>query len=125
MGATQHVCQTHGPLFDLSRPVPESLAVLIISSSPALPRPALPRPALPRPHILRRSSASFHPPRPGPPSYLQETGIWVADESVSMPLAVAVSDLVRVVPAEYGQRQVRGPSNPHGEHAHDIWQVGV
>lgn len=58
-----------------------------------------------------------------PPSCSQEAGIWVTDDSISEPVAVAVGGLVRVVPAEYGQRQVRGPSNPHGEHAHDIWQV--
>ena len=96
---------------------PEPLALLIISSSPALPA----RPA-PLSYSYSQGTSVFSP---APPSYSQETGVWVADESVAGPVAVAVSDLVRVVPAEYGQRQIRGPSNPHGEHAHDIWQVSV
>lgn len=53
----------------------------------------------------------------------EEEGVWVADETCPAPQLVPSSCLVTVVAAELGQRQDRGPSNPHGEHAHDIWQV--
>jgi hypothetical protein len=37
---------------------------------------------------------------------------------------VALSQVLRTVDAAYGQRQDKH-HNPHGEHAHDVWQVRV
>lgn len=37
---------------------------------------------------------------------------------------VALSSISRVLDTAYGQRQDR-EHNPHGEHAHDVWQVLV
>ena len=49
----------------------------------------------------------------------------MADESAAGSVAaVPVACLLRLVQAEYGQRQdAVGPGNPHGEHAHEVWHV--
>lgn len=52
--------------------------------------------------------------------------MWVADETYSRPVLVPVKAVTRVVEADYGQRQDPvGPGNPHGEHAHDVWEVNM
>ena len=57
--------------------------------------------------------------------WVQEYGVWVTDpDSEAAVVSVPAALMIRIVPADYSQRQDRGPSNPHGEHAHDIWQVG-
>jgi len=53
----------------------------------------------------------------------EDDGMWVLDEQYDAPVPVLLSSLERVVEADYGQRQDTGHGNPHGEHAHDVWQV--
>ncbi|KAG1655674.1 hypothetical protein FOA52_011802 [Chlamydomonas sp. UWO 241] len=56
----------------------------------------------------------------------EEDGVWVADASSPSRVRVPGGSLLRVVDADYGQRQDKvGPGNPHGEHAHEVWQVKV
>lgn len=50
--------------------------------------------------------------------------MWVVDDSCSTASRVSVSQVLRVVDAELGQRQDRD-HNPHGEHCHDIWQASA
>lgn len=54
----------------------------------------------------------------------QEEGVWVVDDSCSTASRVSLSQVLRVVDAELGQRQDRD-HNPHGEHCHDIWQASA
>lgn len=46
-------------------------------------------------------------------------GFWAHD--YTPPEVVPLDSVIRIVPADYGQRQDQGPSNPHGEHAHEVW----
>jgi hypothetical protein len=53
----------------------------------------------------------------------QADGVWVPEESAAEE-AVPLERVLRVVEHVYGQRQ-DVLHNPHGEHAHDVWQVLV
>eukprot|EP00884_Botryococcus_braunii_P008627 jgi/Botrbrau1/17766/Bobra.0127s0023.3 len=53
----------------------------------------------------------------------EEEGLWLADSSTDV-LKVPQEALLRLVEAEYGQRvDPDRISNPHSEHAEDIWLV--
>lgn len=53
----------------------------------------------------------------------EDEGLWLADPS-KPPLKVPQEALLRLVDAEYGQRvDPDRISNPHSEHAEDIWIV--
>lgn len=54
---------------------------------------------------------------------MQEESIWQEDVRFPAALPVELNRLVRIVPVEYSQRQDKGPQNPHGEHAHDVFQA--
>lgn len=60
------------------------------------------------------------PLRPSP--CWAESGLWVEDEDQGANKAVPLSAVRAVLTgASLEQRQDTGPSNPHGEHAHDVW----
>lgn len=62
---------------------------------------------------------TLSPLRPSP--CWAESGLWVEDDqeaSTDVPLAAVRAVLAG---ASLEQRQDTGPSNPHGEHAHDVW----
>lgn len=48
--------------------------------------------------------------------------LWVASYD-RPPAILAASQICRVLESSYSQRQDRGPSNPHGEHAHDVYEI--
>ncbi|MEW5309251.1 MAG: hypothetical protein WDW38_001150 [Sanguina aurantia] len=48
--------------------------------------------------------------------------LWVASHD-KPPAILAASQICRVLESSYSQRQDRGPSNPHGEHAHDVYEI--
>jgi hypothetical protein len=54
--------------------------------------------------------------------------VWVPEsddaESPEQQEVVPLDRVKRIVETVYGQRQDK-EHNPHGEHAHDVWQVGV
>jgi hypothetical protein len=64
--------------------------------------------------------AFFYVLGPMPPAGWQEESIWQQDDRFPT-AAVELARLVRIVPVEYSQRQDKGPQNPHGEHAHDVF----
>eukprot|EP00955_Chlamydomonas_euryale_P085427 364100-Chlamydomonas_euryale.AAC.5 len=85
-----------------------------------------------KPCSLQRSAVSVpsHSTDAGVPyrsaDGLAADGVWVADDAFSAPVAVPADRLLRVIEADYGQRQdAVGPGNPHGEHAHDVWEVTI
>ena len=53
--------------------------------------------------------------------------MWVPEaedaESPEQQQSVPLDRVLRIVESAYGQRQDK-EHNPHGEHAHDVWQVG-
>lgn len=53
---------------------------------------------------------------------LQSEGVWVPDDASEE--QVGISSVMQIVDHVYGQRQDQ-EHNPHGEHAHDVWQVMV
>lgn len=53
----------------------------------------------------------------------QDEGVWVVDEDADEQ-QVAWTSVLQIVDHVYGQRQDQ-EHNPHGEHAHDVWQVMI
>lgn len=57
----------------------------------------------------------------------EDEGVWVPEadsgESPEQQEQVPADRVLRIVETVYGQRQDK-EHNPHGEHAHDVWQVG-
>lgn len=57
----------------------------------------------------------------------EDEGVWVPEaedaESPEQQEVVPLGRVMRIVETVYGQRQDK-EHNPHGEHAHDVWQVG-
>jgi len=56
----------------------------------------------------------------------EDEGVWVPEaedaESPEQQQEVPLDRVLRIVESAYGQRQDK-EHNPHGEHAHDVWQV--
>jgi hypothetical protein len=56
----------------------------------------------------------------------EDEGVWVPEaEDAEQPehqQQVALDRVLRIIETAYGQRQDK-EHNPHGEHAHDVWQV--
>lgn len=56
----------------------------------------------------------------------EDEGVWVPEaedaESPEEQQQVPLERVLRIVESAYGQRQDK-EHNPHGEHAHDVWQV--
>jgi hypothetical protein len=57
----------------------------------------------------------------------EDEGVWVPEaedaEAPDQQEQVPLDRVLRIVETVYGQRQDK-EHNPHGEHAHDVWQVG-
>lgn len=53
---------------------------------------------------------------------MQEPGLWVVDE-LRQAITVQRHTVKFVVQHDFSQEQVRGPSNPHGEHARDVFRI--
>eukprot|EP00878_Enallax_costatus_P005716 GHUV01005994.1.p3 GENE.GHUV01005994.1~~GHUV01005994.1.p3 ORF type:complete len:155 (+),score=44.56 GHUV01005994.1:168-632(+) len=53
----------------------------------------------------------------------EDEGVWVPDEEYEEQ-QIGVGSVLQIVDHVYGQRQDK-EHNPHGEHAHDVWQVMV
>eukprot|EP00775_Hariotina_reticulata_P012945 gene12945-13073_t len=51
----------------------------------------------------------------------EDDGVWMADEEVAEQ-QVPFNSVIRVLDHTFGQRQDK-ENNPHGEHAHDVWQL--
>jgi len=58
----------------------------------------------------------------------EDEGVWVPEaedaESPDQQQQVPLDRVLRIVESAYGQRQDK-EHNPHGEHAHDVWQILV
>lgn len=58
----------------------------------------------------------------------EDEGVWVPEadsgESPEQQEQVPADRVLRIIETVYGQRQDK-EHNPHGEHAHDVWQVGA
>lgn len=64
--------------------------------------------------------------RPAVHVFQEDEGVWVPEsedaESPEQQEQVPLDRVLRMVETAYGQRQDK-EHNPHGEHAHDVWQV--